>query len=140
MQRTPPGTQLTYRGCQRPAPSHPHTLTSQSRFPLTDVERTNALDLTLDNGIQTFVKALLDHGFDINFPHTSGLTPLHLAASNSYTALIRLLLDLGADPNFLSPGGERASDLALQSGSEACVAALPQRGTRRNCASLCPAV
>jgi ankyrin repeat protein len=57
---------------------------------------------------------LLDHGADIHLSDSSGLTPLHHAATTSATESVRLLLEAGADPAVTDDEGRTAYDIAVE--------------------------
>lgn len=62
------------------------------------------------------VKALLEHGAEVNAKQEKGWTPLHAAAQNSDQATAQILLRHGADPNLANDDGVTAIDLAKKSG------------------------
>ena len=45
------------------------------------------------------VKALLDHGAELNFFNSDGVSPLHIAAGNNAVSVISMLVKHGADIN-----------------------------------------
>ena len=63
--------------------------------PFTICVLTDTHEITADGVIAT-VKALIDHGFDVNVANSSGITALHEACDRGLTAVAELLLDSGA--------------------------------------------
>ncbi len=72
-----------------------------------------------------FVKAMAEHGADLNLPQKAGVpgrgilgrvgaTPVLAAASTAYVALVRTLVELGADP--LRPNAQRSTALMAATG------------------------
>lgn len=62
------------------------------------------------------VRALLEHGCDVNARQKGGYTPLQGAAHAGMDAVVDLLLAHGADPGARTDDGHTAADLARQAG------------------------
>ena len=73
--------------------------------------------------------ALLNLGWPVDHPDSSGRTPLMAAAVNGYVAMARLLLQRGADPNRRAPGGS-VLDFARRGGSAEVIELLLGAGAR----------
>lgn len=58
-----------------------------------NAEGKNALMIALDEGHQSLVAPLLQHGVDINAQDNDGVSALHIAANNGNLDAVRLLLD-----------------------------------------------
>lgn len=64
----------------------------------------------------TISRLLIDFGANVNTPHQSGLTPLHIAVQNGDIEIIIRLLEEGADISALTPEQETAADIAATKG------------------------
>ena len=69
----------------------------------------SALHFAARQGAAASVRALVDHGADVNLRSPGdGTTPLLMATLNGYFDIARYLLDHGADPNLASDAGAAA--------------------------------
>lgn len=74
------------------------------------------------------VRALLDHGAEVDARQHGGYTALHAAAMHGDAATARLLLDRGADPAVPADDGHTAADFARAGGYPAVLALLDRAG------------
>lgn len=65
------------------------------------------------------VRALLEHGADVNAKQANDFTPLHTAADNNSTELVTLLLEHGADKTAVTSDGQTAYDWAVSKEKDA---------------------
>ncbi|XP_042339965.1 cyclin-dependent kinase 4 inhibitor C [Plectropomus leopardus] len=63
-------------------------------------------------GFVDSVRALVDHGADINLVDEKGNLPLHLAAREGHLEVVQLLIGLTADPRATNGLGHTAAQLA----------------------------
>lgn len=102
---------------------------AQSMPPL-ESEAENAMQSATLRGHTAIAKLLIDGGFDINRPTTSGSTYLNDAALKGYLKLVQLLLDHGAKIESRNPtGGTPLHDAALGGNAEV-ITLLLNRGAR----------
>ncbi|MBQ9578196.1 MAG: ankyrin repeat domain-containing protein [Ottowia sp.] len=66
-----------------------------------------------ENGQGDKLKALLDHGVDVEAPDPNGFRPLEIAAALNYVKAAKALLGAGADVNTIGQYNETALSLAL---------------------------
>ena len=67
------------------------------------------------------VRALLEHGADVNARQHGGWTALHAASQNGDVEMVRLLIAGGADVQARAENQQNALDLALTKGHQATV-------------------
>ena len=79
------------------------------------------------------VKALLDHGANVNAKDSEGHTALMFAVVNLHRDVVELLLEHGADVNARADDGATALLLAASGGDAPLVRALLDRGADRGC-------
>jgi uncharacterized protein len=65
------------------------------------------------------VKALLEHGAEVNTKQANSSVPLHYAAYDNNLEIVELLLKHGADPTIATDEGETARDMAFKNGHQA---------------------
>jgi uncharacterized protein len=70
------------------------------------------------------VRALLEHGADVNARQHGGWTALHAASQNGDVEMVRLLIAGGADVQARAENQQNALDLALTKGHQAVVEVL----------------
>jgi ankyrin repeat protein len=70
------------------------------------------------------VRALLEHGADVNARQEGGWTALHAASQNGDVEMVRLLIAGGADVQIRAENQQNALDLALTKGHQAVVEVL----------------
>lgn len=74
------------------------------------------------------VKALLEHGADVNAVQQDGFTPLHGAAQNGQEEMVLLLLSYGADIDSRSANGQSALNIAEAEGHGVVAELLRRQG------------
>lgn len=67
------------------------------------------------------VRALLEHGADVNARQEGGWTALHAASQNGDVEMVRLLIGAGADVTVRADNQQNAMDLALTKAHQAVV-------------------
>ncbi|KAL3872906.1 hypothetical protein ACJMK2_036084 [Sinanodonta woodiana] len=74
-------------------------------------ENNSILLLTAYDGQYDFMKAIIDHGADVNLENSMGYTPMHICAWNGHLDCIKLLLEHGAKHD--NPTKDKNTPLAL---------------------------
>ncbi len=72
------------------------------------------------------MRALLEHGADVNARQEGGWTALHAASQNGDVEMARLLIAAGADVKARAENQQNALDLALTKGHQAMVELLDE--------------
>jgi ankyrin repeat protein len=72
------------------------------------------------------VKALLDHGADVNARNEGGITALMIAAATNQADLAGLLIGAGADQSAKDETGKTALGMARDKGNDAVIKLLEQ--------------
>ena len=67
-------------------------------------------------GHERAVRALLDHGADVNYQDRAGITALMRAVTRKKSSIVKVLLAAGADRTLKSKDGESAVDMARDRG------------------------
>lgn len=86
------------------------------------------LHLAAKEGHIETVKALLEHGAQVNAQNLYGWTPLHVAAVRNYTDITRLLLDRGGDITVEDNYGQTPVEAAEGKGHHEMVELLKKHG------------
>jgi len=86
------------------------------------------LETITDEVDAKFVRALIDHGADMDVCDTDGRTPLHWAALGNYESMLSLLVDKGANVNAVTKSYSTALHYAARAGSVAMVQKLLEAG------------
>ncbi|KAF2795361.1 ankyrin repeat protein [Melanomma pulvis-pyrius CBS 109.77] len=76
----------------------------------------SALHCAAYGGKISTVRALIEHGAEVDAREGAGLTPLHKAVLRKMQGTVKVLLEFGADPLAVTKRGASAIDLAMKDG------------------------